>query len=238
MGSIFFGFIYKKACENRFKTGGIIMEWKKTSISGAELEKQQQAYIKEALEMAKRSVTAQLEKSDKKASDEKSAAEKLAAEKATAEKAAEKAAAEKAAAEKFAAEKAAAEKAAAEKAAAEQAAAEKAAAEKAAADAETTDENNAVNKCEEEMKEEELTQFLPIAEEETECEAQNDASEETVQSGEPDIIDIAQIKKENFTRETDCTQSTNNPPNFNNYINQHNKAQCGCPNCQRKRQQQ
>ncbi len=234
------------------------MEWKKTSISGAELEKQQQAYIKEALEMAKRSVTAQLEKSDKKASDEKSAAEKLAAEKATAEKAAEKAAAEKAAAEKFAAEKAAAEKAAAEKAAAEklaaekaaaekaaaekaaaeQAAAEKAAAEKAAADAETTDENNAVNKCEEEMKEEELTQFLPIAEEETECEAQNDASEETVQSGEPDIIDIAQIKKENFTRETDCTQSTNNPPNFNNYINQHNKAQCGCPNCQRKRQQQ
>ena len=52
------------------------MEWKKTSISGAELEKQQQAYIKEALEMAKRSVTSQFGNSDKKSADEKSAAEK------------------------------------------------------------------------------------------------------------------------------------------------------------------
>ncbi len=93
------------------------MEWKKTNISSSELEKQQQAYIKEALEMAKKSI-----------SIEKNKAEKAAAEKA----AAEKAAAEKAAAEKAAAEKAAAEKAAAEKAAAEKAAAEKAAAEKAA----------------------------------------------------------------------------------------------------------
>ncbi len=208
------------------------MEWKKTSISGAELEKQQQAYIKEALEMAKRSVTSQFGSSDKKSVDEKAAAEKVAAEKIAAEKAAaEKIAAEKAAAEKIAAEKAAAEKIAAEKAAAERIAAEKAAADKA-------DENNTVNISEEDKEDEDLTQFSPIAEEETVCEAPKTVSDETVQSGEPDIIDIAQIKKENFTKESNLAQSSNNPPNFNNYINQHNKAQCNCPNCQRKRQQQ
>ena len=77
------------------------MEWKKTSISGAELERQQQAYIKEALEMAKRSVTSHFGSSDKKTADEKIAADKAIAEKSAAEKvAAEKAAAEKAAAEK------------------------------------------------------------------------------------------------------------------------------------------
>ncbi|MCM1487595.1 MAG: histone H1-like repetitive region-containing protein [Firmicutes bacterium] len=111
------------------------MDWKKSNISSSELEQKQQAYIKEALEMAKRSLSVQEEKAAERAAAEKAAAEKAAAEKAAAEKAAaEKAAAEKAAAEKAAAEKAAAEKAAAEKAAAEKAAAEKAAAEKAAAE--------------------------------------------------------------------------------------------------------
>ena len=239
------------------------MEWKKTSISGAELERQQQAYIKEALEMAKRSVTSQFGSSDKnsvydKAAVEKAAAEKIAAEKAAGEKIfAEKAAAEKAAAEKIAAEKAAAEKIAAEKAAAEKIAAEKAAekiaaekaaektaaekaAEKTAAEkaAEKTDENNTINIFEEDKEDEELTQFSPITEEKTECEAPKIVSEEIEQSGEPDIIDIAQIKKENFTKESDQAQISSDPPNFNNYINQHNKARCNCPNCQRKRQQQ
>ena len=221
------------------------MEWKKTSISGAELERQQQAYIKEALEMAKRSVTSQFGSSDKnsvddKAAVEKASAEKIAAEKAAAEKIfAEKAAAEKAAAEKIAAEKAAAERITAEKAAAEKIAAEKAA-EKTAAEkaAEKTDENNTINIFEEDKEDEELTQFSPITEEKTECEAPKIVSEEIEQSGEPDIIDIAQIKKENFTKESDQAQISSDPPNFNNYINQHNKARCNCPNCQRKRQQQ
>ena len=207
------------------------MEWKKTSISGAELERQQQAYIKEALEMAKRSVTSQFGSSDKISADEKADFEKTAAEKA----AAEKAAAEKAAAEKAAADKAAAEKAAAEKAAAEKAAAEKTAAEKAA---ENASENNTTNICEENKEDDDLTQFSPIIEEETECAAPKTASEEPIQSGEPDIIDIAQIKKENFTKESGQAQISSDPPNFNNYIDQHNKAQCNCPNCQRKRQQQ
>ena len=250
------------------------MEWKKTSISGAELERQQQAYIKEALEMAKRSVTSQFGSSDKNSVDDKAAVEKAAAEKNAAEKAAaekifaEKAAAEKAAAEKIAAEKAAAERITAEKAAAEKIAAEKAAAEKIAAEraaaekiaaekaaekiaaekaaekiaaekaAEKTDENNTINIFEEDKEDEELTQFSPITEEKTECEAPKIVSEEIEQSGEPDIIDIAQIKKENFTKESDQAQISSDPPNFNNYINQHNKARCNCPNCQRKRQQQ
>ena len=227
------------------------MEWKKSNISGAELEKQQQAYIKEALEMAKRSVTAQLDNSAKIAAAEKAAAEKATAERVAAEKAAaervaaEKAAAEKAAAEKAAAEKAAAEKAAekaaAEKATAERVAAEKAAAEKTAADkaaAEKAAVNKAEEKADEENEEEELTQFSPIAEEESECEPPKMPMQEITQSGEPDIIDIAQIKKENFTKESNSDRSTNTPPNFNNYINQHNKAQCNCPNCQRKRSQQ
>ena len=177
------------------------MEWKKTSISGAELERQQQAYIKEALEMAKRSVTSQFGSSDKISADEKADFEKTAA------------------------EKAAAEKAAAEKAAAERA-------------AENAPENNTTNICEENKEDDDLTQFSPIIEEETECAAPKTASEEPIQSGEPDIIDIAQIKKENFTKESGQAQISSDPPNFNNYIDQHNKAQCNCPNCQRKRQQQ
>ena len=187
------------------------MEWKKTSISGAELERQQQAYIKEALEMAKRSVTSQFGSSDKISADEKADFEKTAA------------------------EKAAAEKAAAEKAAAEKAAAEKAAAERAA---ENAPENNTTNICEENKEDDDLTQFSSIIEEETKCAAPKTASEEPIQSGEPDIIDIAQIKKENFTKESGQAQISSDPPNFNNYIDQHNKAQCNCPNCQRKRQQQ
>lgn len=192
------------------------MEWTKSNLSGSELEKQQQAYIKEALEMAKRSVSSQLEKAAEKAAAEKAAAEKAAAEKA----AAEKAAAEKAAVEKAAAEKAAAEKAAAEKAAAEKAAAEKAAAEKA---------------IKKEEEKEELTQFAPgIEETEDDC-PPTELMPETGKSDEEEIIDIAQIKKENFTVTNAPTAKSVNPPSFNNYINQHNKAQGSCPNCQRKR---
>ena len=189
------------------------MEWTKSNISGSELERQQQAYIKEALEMAKRSVSLQME----------NAAAKAAAEKA----AAEKAAAEKAAAEKAAAEKAAAEKAAAEKAAAEKAAAEKAADDKA--DAEQINNENDIEK-------EELTQYAADLDEEAEevCPAA-EPIRDTAERDDVDIIDIAQVKKENFTETAMPSEKPVNPPGFNNYINRHNQAQGSCPNCQRKR---
>mgnify|MGYP001144615992 CR=1 FL=1 len=199
------------------------MEWKKSNISGSELEKQQQAYIKEALEMAKRSVAVHLDNAAIEA--EKAAAEKAAAEKAAAEKAAaEKAAVEKAAAEKAAVEKAAAEKAAVEKAAVEKADAEKAAAEKAAA---------------EKKEAEELTKYTGDNKN-TECinESKTECCDESINN--EDIIDIAELKRKKQEQTSIAPTQNNassNPPNFNNYINNHNKAQCNCPNCQRKRAQ-
>lgn len=240
------------------------MEWKKSNISQNELEKQQQAYIKEALEMAKRSMAAQLDKTAeaekaKRAADEKAAAERAAAEKAAAEKAAaEKAAAERAAAEKAAAEKAAAEKAAAEKAAAEKAAAERADAEKAAS------EKAAKEKAAAESIQEEVTKYhelkenvnIEISRDYEEAEEIHDIDKEmssnenkTEESGcnikEDDIIDISQIKncsdghqKNTHQNKMPVQKQNNNPPNFNRYINEHNKNQCNCPNCQRKRAEQ
>ena len=118
------------------------MEWTKSNISGAELERKQQAYIKEALEMAKRSkgqdeelerTAAEKAKAERKAAEEKAEAERKAAERAAAEK---QAAEEKAEAERKAAERAAAEKQAAEKRAEAERKAAKEKAERAAAEKE------------------------------------------------------------------------------------------------------
>ena len=271
------------------------MEWTKSNISSSELEQKQQAYIKEALEMAKRSLSMQEEKmiaekaaaekaaaekaaaekaaagkvAAEKAAAEKAAAEKVAAEKAAAEKAAaekaaaEKAAAEKAAAEKVAAEKAAAEKAAAEKAAAEKAAAERAAAEKAAAEkakeeftklSEKTEDLNEPVFEKEETSEKEPAAPAPVFqmltanrdEEKEQCpkpEQDNAAVSKEEKNGndcrneqkdkncDEDIIDIAARKKQQAAQQ----QRPNSPANFNQYINQHNRSQCNCPSCQKKR---
>ena len=226
------------------------MEWTKSNISSSELEQKQQAYIKEALEMAKRSLSMQ---------EEKMIAEKAAAEKAAAEKAAaEKAAAEKVAAEKAAAEKAAAEKAAAEKAAAERAAAEKAAAEKAKEEftklSEKTEDLNEPVFEKEETSEKEPAAPAPVFqmltanrdEEKEQCpkpEQDNAAVSKEEKNGndcrneqkdkncDEDIIDIAARKKQQAAQQ----QRPNSPANFNQYINQHNRSQCNCPSCQKKR---
>ena len=173
------------------------MEWKKSNISSSELERQQEAYIKEALEMAKRSITG---------GSDKAAAEKLAAEKA----AAEKAAAEKAAAEKLAAEKEAAEKAAAEKETAEKSAAE------------------------------EFTKFSNEIEEDDMSEEPGCKKEKICCEQSADVIDIAELKNRKALQRNSGNSGGNNPnpSTLNGYVNEHNnKAQCNCPNCQRKRMQ-
>ena len=183
------------------------MEWKKSNISSSELERQQEAYIKEALEMAKRSITG---------GSDKAAAEKLAA--------------EKAAAEKLAAEKAAAEKAAAEKAAAEKLAAEKEAAEKAAAEKETAEKSAA----------EEFTKFSNEIEEDDMSEEPGCKKEKICCEQSADVIDIAELKNRKALQRNSGNSGGNNPnpSTLNGYVNEHNnKAQCNCPNCQRKRMQ-
>ena len=144
------------------------MEWTKSNISRAELEQKQQAYIKEALEMAKRSSAkaqddeALREKEKKKAAEKAEAERKAAEEKAAAER---KAAEAKAAAERMMEEKAAAERKAEEEKAAyekkiaeEKAAAERKAAEKAEAERKAAEEKAAAERkaAEEEAKEQEL----------------------------------------------------------------------------------
>ena len=187
------------------------MEWKKSNISQSELEKQQQAYIKEALEMAKRSVASQFEK----------AAE------------IEKAKAEREAAEKIEAERIATEKAEAERIAAEKAEAERIAAEKAEAEA---------------LKEE-LTSYCG-----TDEDADKDKScpDQCLNlSDKDDIIDVTEVKKamepcepHNKSQQRTMTQNgaanrkPSSPPNFNRFINEHNKSQCNCPNCQKRRAEQ
>lgn len=223
------------------------MEWKKSNISQSELEKQQQAYIKEALEMAKRSVASQFEKAAEmeKAKVEREAAEKAEAERIAAEKVeAERVAAEKAEAERIAAEKAKAERVAAEKAEAERIAAEKAEAERAAAEK---------AKAESEKLKEELTSFAEPEEDTTDCKP---CSDECLKQSDKDcVIDIEEVKKtmsapekqdrnQAHNQERAITQNNTpnrkqgNPPNFNRYINEHNKNQCNCPNCQRRRAEQ
>ncbi len=207
------------------------MEWKKSNISQSELEKQQQAYIKEALEMAKRSVASQFEKA---AEIEKAKAEREAAEKIEAERIA----AEKAEAERVAAEKAEAERIAAEKAEAERIAAEKAEAERIAAE-----------KTEAETLKEELTSYCGTNEEADKDESCPDQCLNL--SDKDDIIDVTEVKKamepseaQNKSRQRTMTQNgaankkPSSPPNFNRFINEHNKSQCNCPNCQKRRAEQ
>ena len=177
------------------------MEWKKSNISQSELEKQQQAYIKEALEMAKRSVASQFEK----------AAE-----------------IEKAKEEREAAEKAEAERVAAEKAEAERIVAEK---------------------TEAETLKEELTSYCGTNEEADKDESCPDQCLNL--SDKDDIIDVTEVKKamepseaQNKSRQRTMTQNgaankkPSSPPNFNRFINEHNKSQCNCPNCQKRRAEQ
>ena len=177
------------------------MEWKKSNITQTELEKQQQAYIKEALEMAKRSVTAQFEKAERAEN--------------------ERIAAEKAEAERIAAEKAEAERIAAEKAVTERIAAEKA-------------------KTESQKLKEELTTYSNT---ENEPDQPETCTEPPPASSE-DIIDISEFKKnagqvrQNNRNQPPQQKPSSPPPNFNRYINDHNKSQCNCPNCQRKRAEQ
>ncbi len=167
------------------------MEWKKSNISQSELEKQQQAYIKEALEMAKRSVASQFEK----------AAE------------IEKAKAEREAAEKIEAERIAAEK------------------------------------TEAETLKEELTSYCGTNEEADKDESCPDQCLNL--SDKDDIIDVTEVKKamepseaQNKSRQRTMTQNgaankkPSSPPNFNRFINEHNKSQCNCPNCQKRRAEQ
>lgn len=207
------------------------MEWKKSNISQSELEKQQQAYIKEALEMAKRSVASQFEKA---AEIEKAKAEREAAEKIEAERIA----AEKAEAERIAAEKAEAERIAAEKAEAERIAAEKAEAERIVAE-----------KTEAETLKEELTSYCGTNEEADKDESCPDQCLNL--SDKDDIIDVTEVKKamepseaQNKSRQRTMTQNgaankkPSSPPNFNRFINEHNKSQCNCPNCQKRRAEQ
>ncbi len=207
------------------------MEWKKSNISQSELEKQQQAYIKEALEMAKRSVASQFEKA---AEIEKAKAEREAAEKIEAERIAT----EKAEAERIAAEKAEAERIAAEKAEAERIAAEKAEAERIASE-----------KAEAEALKEELTSYCG-----TDEDADKDKScpDQCLNlSDKDDIIDVTEVKKamepcepHNKSQQRTMTQNgaanrkPSSPPNFNRFINEHNKSQCNCPNCQKRRAEQ
>lgn len=243
------------------------MEWKKSNMSQNELEKQQQAYIKEALEMAKRSMASQLDKTAEAERIKKEAAEKAAREKAAAERAAqEKAATERDAQEKAAAEKAAQEKAAAERAVQERAAAEKAAQEKTVAERAAQEraaaEKAAQEKAEEknihddlpkyhELKENvniEITKDYEEAVESHDIDAitpDKDNAEDCGNTSEEDIIDISQIKnssdghQKNISQDKMPVRSQNsNPPNFNRYINEHNKNQCNCPHCQRKRAEQ
>ncbi len=207
------------------------MEWKKSNISQSELEKQQQAYIKEALEMAKRSVASQFEKA---AEIEKAKAEREAAEKIEAERIA----AEKAEAERVAAEKAEAERIVAEKAEAERIAAEKAEAERIVAE-----------KTEAETLKEELTSYCGTNEEADKYESCLDQCLNL--SDKDDIIDVTEVKKamepseaQNKSRQRTMTQNgaankkPSSPPNFNRFINEHNKSQCNCPNCQKRRAEQ
>ena len=227
------------------------MEWKKSNISQSELEKQQQAYIKEALEMAKRSVASQFEKAAEieKAKAEREAAEKIEAERIAAEKAeAERVAAEKAEAERIAAEKAEAERIAAEKAEAERIAAEKAEAERIAAE-KAEAERIAAEKTEAETLKEELTSYCGTNEEADKDESCPDQCLNL--SDKDDIIDVTEVKKamepseaQNKSRQRTMTQNgaankkPSSPPNFNRFINEHNKSQCNCPNCQKRRAEQ
>ncbi|MCM1054930.1 MAG: hypothetical protein NC394_05325 [Bacteroides sp.] len=231
------------------------MEWKKSSISQSELEKQQQAYIKEALEMAKKSVISQFEKKDEveKAERERLAAEKAEAERIAAEKAeAERIAAQKAESERLAAEKAEAERLAAEKAEAERLAAEKAKAERLAA--EKLKEELTVYHNAEETEEAAEASDSPAAvcpescEEKDRCEIPSAEEEREHKDDEEDIIDMCELKnlsekerEANYrvqSRNPVQPQVQTNPPNFNRYINDHNKNQCNCPNCRRKRAEQ
>ncbi|MCI8604800.1 MAG: cell envelope integrity protein TolA [Ruminiclostridium sp.] len=267
------------------------MEWKKSNISQSELEKQQQAYIKEALEMAKRSVASQFEKAAEieKAKAEREAAEKIEAERIAAEKAeaervaaekaeaeriaaekaeAERIAAEKAEAERIAAEKAEAERIAAEKAEAERIAAEKAEAERVAAKKAETEriaaekaeaeriaaekaeaERIVAEKTEAETLKEELTSYCGTNEEADKDESCPDQCLNL--SDKDDIIDVTEVKKamepseaQNKSRQRTMTQNgaankkPSSPPNFNRFINEHNKSQCNCPNCQKRRAEQ
>ena len=237
------------------------MEWKKSNISQSELEKQQQAYIKEALEMAKRSVASQFEKAAEieKAKAEREAAEKIEAERIAAENAeAERVAAEKAEAERIAAEKAEAERVAAEKAEAERIAAEKAEAERIAAEkaeaeriaAEKAEaERIAAEKTEAETLKEELTSYCGTNEEADKDESCLDQCLNL--SDKDDIIDVTEVKKamepseaQSKSRQRTMTQNgaankkPSSPPNFNRFINEHNKSQCNCPNCQKRRAEQ
>ncbi len=247
------------------------MEWKKSNISQSELEKRQQAYIKEALEMAKRSVASQFEKAkemeqaevERKAAEqaeverkavEKAEAERKAAEQAEAErKAAEQAEAERKAAEQAEAERKAAKKAEAERKAAEQAEAERKAAKKAEAERKAAEqaeaERIAAEKAEAEKLKEEMTVYSEPQAPEEGC---GSCSDECLNLSDKDnIIDISEVKKtmepsekregnreRSITRQNPPCANQNTPPNFNRYINEHNKNQCNCPNCRKRRAEQ
>lgn len=259
------------------------MEWTKSNISSAELEQKQQAYIKEALEMAKRSAKNQDDETikaqeraaaEKKAAEEKAAAELRAAEKAESER---RAAAEKRAdEEKIEAErKAAEEKAEAERKAAEEkveaerkaAKADKIETEKAAEGereveeertagesevSETEDNSDSEAEPEELIDLEEFTEPIGSNDADEKCdECEDHGAEDTVSNedekgssvsekqevcddGDDELIDTAQLAHTKNPAKSEQKETA--PANFNQYINLHNeKAQCNCPNCQRKR---
>ena len=188
------------------------MNWKKTDYDEAKLEEKQRAYIREAMEMAKRS----LSKGEAAAAAEKTAetvvekAEPVAAE-APVEAVIEKA---EPAAEVKAEETA-------------KTVVETAPVEEVNAEVETAQEEAFPKEQEEKTEEmlfsEELTRYIP--EEEA---AEKDCCEE---AKEKDVLDVRTelMPKE----ESSCAE----PPNFNQYINNHNRNHCGCPACQAKRQQ-
>ena len=227
------------------------MEWTKSNISGAELEQKQQAYIKEALEMAKRSkaqddgALREQEKAakEKKAAEERAEAERKAAEKKAAEEKAEaerKAAEEKAEAERKAAEKKAEaeRKAANEKAEAEKAAKEKEEAAREKDEAAEEAEDNADDEAEELIDPGDFAELIGAEdiEDDDECGDDSDDNEKQDDCDDKDdgLIDTEQLA--HTKKAANSSQKESAPANFNQYINQHNnKAQCNCPSCQRKR---
>ena len=190
------------------------MNWKKTDYDEAKLEEKQRAYIREAMEMAKRS----LSKGEAAAAAEKTAetvvekAEPIAAE-APLEAVIEKA---EPTSEVKAEETA-------------EAVVKAAPVEEVSAEVETAQEEAFPKEQEEKTEKmlfaEELTRYIP--EEEA---AEKDCCEEAKEN----VLDVRTELPELMPKEeSSCAE----PPNFNQYINNHNRNHCGCPACQAKRQQ-
>ena len=221
------------------------MEWKKSNISQSELEKQQQTYIKEALEMAKRSAALQFEKlvASEKARNEFIAAEKTETKPIAAEKTEIKPiAAEKTEIKPIAAEKTEIKPIASEKTETEPVTTEKTEIKPVTSEKTETEPDNIKDK------EETDTFIIP---KEAETDSASYSGEILDQSDKDCVIDIEEVRKtieiheKNNSSQPQLTAQNNTvsrkqvaPPNFNRYINDHNRNQCNCPNCQKRRTEQ